>query len=41
MQKADKSELENFVSRERFDTDVDRIDGALKELIDQVKTSVS
>ena len=41
LQKVDKTDLENFVSRQRFDTNIGRIDDALKELIDQVKTSVS
>ena len=34
-------ELENFVSRHRFDENIGRIDDALKELIDKFKSSVS
>ena len=41
LQKADKIDLENCVNRQRFETDITRIDDALKELIDQVKSSVS
>jgi len=37
--KADKTDLENYVNRQRFETDITRIDDALKELIDQVKSS--
>ncbi|XP_065065448.1 uncharacterized protein LOC135691514 [Rhopilema esculentum] len=37
--KVDKVELENFVSRHRFDENIGRIDDALKELIDKFRSN--
>eukprot|EP00794_Sanderia_malayensis_P009164 gene9164-10137_t len=37
--KADKTDLEGYVSRQRFDTNITRIDDLLKELVDKFRTN--